>query len=90
MLSAGLSAGLSAVAAAAQTADDHGDTFATATPLTLGSSMAGRIDHGDDHDVFEIDLSGASGATDVWAYATGEYDTVGGLYDSEQGPALIQ
>ena len=60
-----MSAGLSAGAAAAQTADDHGDTFATATPLTLGSSMAGRIDHGDDHDVFEIDLSGASGLTDI-------------------------
>ena len=68
----------------AQTADDHGDTFATATPLSLGSSIAGRIDHGDDHDVFEIDLSGASGLTDVWAYATGEYDTVGGLYDSNR------
>ena len=79
-----VSAGLSAGAAAAQTADDHGDTFATATPLALGSSMAGRIDHGDDHDVFKIDLSGASGLTDVWAYATGEYDTVGGLYDSSR------
>ena len=75
---------LSAGVAAAQTADDHGDTFATATPLSLGSSMAGRIDHGDDHDVFEIDLSGASGPTDVWAYATGEDDTVGGLYDSNR------
>ena len=75
---------LSAWAAAAQMADDHGDTFATATPLSLGSSIAARIDHGDDHDVFEIDLSGASGLTDVWAYATGEYDTVGGLYDSNR------
>ena len=79
-----LSAGLSAGAASAQTADDHGDTFATATPISLGSSMAGRIEHGDDHDVFKIDLSGASGPTDVWAYATGEYDTVGGLYDSDR------
>ena len=75
---------LSAGVAAAQTADDHGDTFATATPLSLGSSIAGRIDHGDDHDVFEIDLSGASGLTDVWAYATGEYDSVGSLYDSNR------
>ena len=79
-----LSAGLSAGTAAAQTADDHGDTFATATTIPLGSSMAGRIDHGDDHDVFKIDLSGASGLTDVWAYATGEHDTVGGLYDSDR------
>ena len=75
---------LSADVAAAQTADDHGDTFATATSLSLGSSMVGRIEHGDDHDVFKIDLSGASGPTDVWAYATGEYDTVGGLYDSNR------
>ena len=75
---------LSAGSASAQAVDDHGDTFATATPLPLGSSMAGRIDHGDDHDVFEIDLSGASGPTDVWAYATGEHDTVGGLYDSNR------
>ena len=57
---------LSAGVVAAQTADDHGDTFATATALSLGSSIAGRIDHGDDHDVFEIDLSRASGPTDVW------------------------
>ena len=76
---------LSADVVAAQTADDdHGDAFATATPLSLGSSIAGRIDHGGDHDVFEIDLSRASGPTDVWAYATGEYDTVGGLYDSNR------
>ena len=34
-------------------------------------------------DVFEIDLSQATGVTDVWAYTTGEVDTVGGLYDSE-------
>ena len=76
---------LSSDVVAAQTADDdHGNTFATATPLSLGSSIAGRIDHGEDHDVFEIDLSRASGPTDVWAYATGEYDTVGGLYDSNR------
>ena len=72
--------------AGGQTADDHGDTFATATPLSLGSSIAGRIDHADDWDVFRLDLSAASGDTDVWAYTTGDdedTDTVGGLYDSE-------
>ncbi len=43
----------------------------------------GRIDPGDDMDVFEIDLSHATGTTDIWAYTSGEVDTVGGLYDSE-------
>ena len=70
---------------AAQTIDRHGDTFATATPLTLGSSVSGHLHDGDDWDVFRIDLSGASGTTDIWAYTTGDdedTDTVGGMYDS--------
>ena len=66
-----------------QTPDDHGNTPATATPIDLGDSVAGRIDPGDDMDVFEIDLSHSTGTTDIWAYTTGEVDTVGGLYDSE-------
>ena len=66
----------------AQTADDHGDDINNATNLPLGSSVAGRIDPGDDRDVFKLDLSGASGATDVWIYTTGNLDTLGGLYDS--------
>ena len=70
---------LSTDVVAAQSADDHGDTFATATPLSLGSSIAGRIETGNDMDVFKLDLSVA---TDVWAYTIGPYDTVGGLYDS--------
>ena len=69
---------------AAQPIDRHGDTFATATPLTLGSSVYGHVHDGDDWDVFRIDLTGASGTTDVWAYTTGDddtTDTVGGIYD---------
>ncbi len=65
-----------------QPADDHGDTFATATDLPLGSSVAGRSGHGDDRDVFRLDLAGRSGSTDVWVYATGELDSVAWLYDS--------
>ena len=72
---------------AGQQIDRHGDTFATATPLTLGSSVPGHLHDGDDWDVFRIDLSGASGTTDIWAYTTGDdedTDTVGGLYDSDE------
>ena len=66
-----------------QAADDHGNYLSNATPLPLGSSVAGRIDPSDDLDVFKLDLSRRSGATDVWLYTTGDLDTVGGLYDSE-------
>ena len=80
---------LSSGAAGAQSADDHGDTFATATPVSLGSSTSGRIDVGDDWDVFKIDLSSETGAVDLWAYGTDDNndevddDTIGGLYDSD-------
>ena len=62
--------------------DDHGHYFDTATTLSLGSSVAGRIDPGFDRDVFKLDLSGASGTTDVWIYTTGDLNTRGWLYDS--------
>ena len=62
--------------------DDHGNTFGTATPVELGSSVEARIDPGDDRDVFKIDLSEASGPTDLWVYTRGDFDTYGGLYDS--------
>ena len=63
-------------------ADDHGQSFDTATTLLLGDSAAGRIDPGYDRDVFKLDLSGTSGTTDVWIYTTGELNTQGWLYDS--------
>ncbi len=65
-----------------QESDDHGDTLSTASNLTLGSSIEGRIDPADDQDVFRLDLSRASGITDVWIYTTGELNTVGLLFDS--------
>ena len=81
---------LNALGAGAQTGDDHGNTFASATPLALGSSIAGRIDPGDDVDVFRLDLTGRSGNTDVWIYSTGELDTVGGLFDiNSRTPFLL-
>ena len=73
-----------------QAADDHGDTFATATNLPLGSSVAGRIDPADDLDVFRLDLSRRSGSTDVWIYTTGDLDTVGGLFDSNANLVVLQ
>ena len=66
--------------------DDHGDDYDTATLVELGSSVDGRIDPGDDRDVFKIDLSDASGQTDLWVYTLGEFDTFGGLYDSTGRP----
>ena len=68
----------------AQSTDDHGNYLSDATNLPLGSSIAGRIDPGDDRDVFKLDLSGASGDTHVWIYTTGGLDTLGRLYDSNE------
>ena len=65
--------------------DDHGDSYDVATLIELGSSLSGRIDPGDDRDVFKIDLSDASGETDLWVYTLNQdepFDTFGGLYDS--------
>ena len=73
---------MSAGGVGGQTGDDHGGAINTASDLTLGSSIDGRIYPADDKDVFRLDLSGASGTTDVWIYTTGDLDTVGGLFDS--------
>ena len=77
---------LSSGAAGAQSTDDHGDTFATATTVSLGSSTPARINHSADWDVFKIDLSNAEGAIDLLAYGTSDGerdDTIGGLYDDD-------
>ena len=73
--------------AEAQLVDDHGNTTAEASVMRLGSSMEGRVDYANDADVFKLNLSGRSGAVDIWVYTTGETDTIGGLYDSS--PNLI-
>ena len=80
---------LNAVGVGAQTADDHGNTFGSATPITLGASIAGRIDPGNDVDIFKLDLSGRSGTTDVWIYTTGELDTKGGLYHVDSSSPFL-
>ena len=64
----------------AQTPDDHGNTLADATPITLGTTVTGVIDPGGDVDVFRFEITGAS--ADVWIYTRGGIDdTVGGLFD---------
>ena len=72
-----------------QASDDHGDNIRTASDLPLGSSIDGRIDPADDKDVFRLDLSEATGTTDVWIYTTGDLDTVGGLFDSNANRLLV-
>ena len=79
---------LNAVGVGAQTADDHGNFLNNATNLLVGSSIAGRIDAGDDRDIFKLDLSTRTGATDVWIYTTGTFDTLGGLFDNS-GTLLV-
>ena len=79
---------LSSGGVGAQSVDDHGNFFSTATPLSLGSPVAGRISPGDDRDYFRLDLSSASGVTDVWIYTTGDVDTFGGLFDGN-GKSII-
>ncbi len=73
----------------AQASDDHGNTFSAATNIALGSSLAGRIDYGEDQDVFKLDLTRAPGFTNVWIYTTGEFDSWGQLHDSNGGPIAV-
>ena len=62
--------------------DDHGDTPNTATYVPLNSYVEGRIDPADDTDLFVLDLRDQSGPTDVWIYLDGDFDSIGGLFDS--------
>ena len=64
--------------------DDHGQTFATATNVTMESSTQGSIDAQDDNDFFVLDLTANTRPIDVWIYTTGDVDTVGYLYDSNE------
>jgi hypothetical protein len=65
--------------------DDHGDTFACATTLAPGRTVAGEVanDWGDDVDVFRFVLPG-SPAVDLWRVelvTTGATETQGALFD---------
>ncbi len=63
--------------------DDHSDSPFTATFVPFGSSVDGRIDPSYDTDFFVFDLSDQPGPTDVWIYATGDLDSIGGLFNSD-------
>ena len=73
----------STVGESPSTEDDHGDEPASATSVTLGSPVAGRIDPGSDEDYFRLRLSAS---TAVAIYTTGSLDTVGSLQDAAGGP----
>ena len=60
--------------------DDHGDRRADATPVTDGSSTAGRIDSSSDVDYFAIEVTGT---TRLAASTTGSLDTVGRIFNSD-------
>ena len=61
------------------TTDDHGDTPAAATALSLGSPAQGRIETGSDVDYFRLRTTVAS---NVEIYTSGSLDTTGSLHDS--------
>ena len=66
------------------TTQDHGDTTATATSLTLGTDMAGATASATDVDYFTFTLTEK---THLFIWTTGDLDTVGALQDSS-GTAL--
>ena len=57
----------------------HGSTLDTATVLTLGAAVSGRIDPAGDEDYFEIVLAEAAG---LLVRTTGDLNTTGELLDS--------
>ena len=60
--------------------------FDVAFDLPLDGSYIAQqtfINPANDIDYFKLDLSGQAGDTDVRIYTTGEFDTIGSLYDSE-------
>ena len=63
--------------------DDHGNTRATATFLSLNSPLTGRIDPARDIDYFRLQVPVAGELT---VYTTGSTDTVGRLENSSGSP----
>lgn len=65
--------------------DDHGDTLAAATPVVVGSEVAGEVGDGADADVFRIVVLRRGTLT---VYTTGPVDTVGRL-KRDDGSTLV-
>lgn len=63
------------------TEDDHGDTFSTATNISVGNSVLGVIDFGGDNDYFKFTAT-QSGLFTI--KTTGNTDTYGYLYNNSQ------
>ena len=59
--------------------DNHSDTIAMATELTLNTSVSGTIDPANDVDYFRIDISTP---TFVSIFTTGDLNTAGSLQDN--------
>ena len=65
--------------------DIHGDTTATATPISLGDSINGEL-HSGDVDYFRISVAST---VDVSIFTEGTIDTTGQLYDSLFTPLVF-
>ena len=67
--------------------DDHGNTRASATPVMIGTPIAGEIDSGTDIDYFSVDVTSAHLTSIDFLVlrvaTTGMIDTMGALYDSD-------
>ena len=64
-----------------RTGIDQGGTVGAAADLTLGAPVEGVIGPAWEQDVFRIDLSTASGPTDVVLYTSSNLDTIGEILD---------
>ena len=63
----------------AATTTDHGATTSSATTVSLGTSIPGRILTTGDEDYFELVLASD---TEVWIHTTGDLDTAGAVLNS--------
>ena len=63
--------------------DDHGDGRASATPVKLGTPVAGNIEISGDEDYFSIQVTLMNDLTTLTATTTGVTNTIGAIYDSE-------
>lgn len=61
-------------------ADDHGDSFATATPVSIGDAVPGVLTPGDE-DYFEFSVS--TDGSRLGVFTQGTTDAVGTLYDGD-------